>query len=168
MNKKALQITKKTKKVTFFSRSKNRLWTKGEKSGNYLKLITLKEDCDKDALLIQVEPMGPTCHMGNDTCWGELNNSHFGFFSELENIISSRKSSKLENSYISSLFIKGINKIAQKVGEETVETIIEAKDGNSELFLNETADLLFHLLILLQAKGFKLDDVERILINRKK
>ena len=168
MNDEALNITKKTKKVTFYSRSKKRLWTKGEESGNYLKLITLKEDCDKDALLIQVEPMGPTCHTGNDTCWGELNNSHFGFFSELENIISNRKTSNLDSSYISSLFNEGINKIAQKVGEEAVETIIEAKDDNTEHFLNESADLLFHLLVLLQAKGFKLNDIERILLNRKK
>lgn len=168
MNDEALNITKKTKKVTFYSRSKKRLWTKGEESGNYLKLITLKEDCDKDALLIQVEPMGPTCHMGNDTCWGELNKSHFGFFSELENIISNRKTSNLDSSYISSLFNEGINKIAQKVGEEAVETIIEAKDDNTEQFLNESADLLFHLLVLLQAKGFKLNDIERILLNRKK
>ena len=168
MNDEALNITKKTKKVTFYSRSKKRLWTKGEESGNYLKLITLKEDCDKDALLIQVEPMGPTCHKGNDTCWGELNKSHFGFFSELENIISNRKTSNLDSSYISSLFNEGINKIAQKVGEEAVETIIEAKDDNTEQFLNESADLLFHLLVLLQAKGFKLNDIERILLNRKK
>ena len=139
---------------------------KGEESGNYLKLITMKEDCDKDALLIQVEPMGPTCHTRNDTCWGELNNSHFGF-SELENIISNRKTSNLDSSYISSLFNEGINKIAQKVGEETVETIIEAKDDNTEQFLNESADLLFHLLVCFK-QGFKLNDIERILLNRKK
>ena len=168
MNEEALNITKKTKKVTFYSRSKKRLWTKGEESGNYLKLITLKEDCDKDALLNQVEPLRPTWHTGNDTCWGELNNSHFGFFSELENIISNRKTSNLDSSYISSLFNEGINKMAQKVGEEAVETIIEAKDNNSERFLNESADLLFHLLILLQAKGFEISDIERILLNRRK
>ena len=168
MNDEALNITKKTKKVTFYSRSKKRLWTKGEESGNYLKLITLKEDCDKDALLIQVEPMGPTCHMGNDTCWGELNKSHFGFFSELENIISNRKTSNLDSSYISSLFNEGINKIAQKVGEEATETIIEAKDENKQLFLNKSADLLFHYLILLQAKGFRLSDVEKVLLTRKR
>ena len=127
MNDEALNITKKTKKVTFYSRSKKRLWTKGEESGNYLKLITLKEDCDKDALLIQVEPMGPACHTGNDTCWGELNNSHFGFFSELENIISNRKTSNLDSSYISSLFNEGINKIAQKSEKKQLKQLLKLK-----------------------------------------
>ena len=168
MNKEALQITKKTKKVTFYSRSKKRLWTKGEESGNYLKLISLKEDCDKDALLIQVEPMGPTCHTGNDTCWGELNNSHFGFFSELENIISNRKTSKRDSSYISSLFNEGINKIAQKVGEEAVETISAFLSEGKQELLEESADLIFHFLIMLERADVSFDEVLLVLKKRMK
>ena len=169
MNAEALTKTKETKKVTFYSRSKKRLWTKGEESGNFLNLLDIKIDCDNDSLLIQVNPVGPTCHTGSDTCWNETNTSSFGFLSELEGIIASRKANASDDeSYVASLFRKGINKIAQKVGEEAVETVIEAKDDNDELFLYESADLLFHYLILLQAKGFRLKDIEKELLNRKK
>ena len=167
MNQEAYNKTQETGKVTFFSRSKNRLWTKGEESGNFLELVSMKVDCDKDTLLVQVKPAGPTCHTGTDTCWDEENTPNFSFLSELENVIASRKENKEdEKSYVASLFRKGINKIAQKVGEEAVETVIEAKDDNEELFLNESADLLFHYLILLQAKGYTLKDIEKVLIER--
>jgi len=174
MNEEAFDKTQKTKKVTFFSRSKQRLWTKGEESGNFLKLVDIKLDCDNDTLLVLANPIGPTCHTGTDTCWGESNTQEFGFLSQLERVISKRKSEserdaslrQHDKSYVVSLFDKGINKIAQKVGEEAVETVIEAKDDNDELFLNESADLLFHYLILLQAKGFELKDVVTILENR--
>ena len=169
MNKEALEKTTSTNQVTFFSRSKNRLWTKGEESGNTLELVDLKVDCDHDTLLIQANPKGPTCHTGSDTCWNEQNRSSFGFLSQLESVIEQRKESASEdNSYVALLFAKGINKIAQKVGEEAIETVIEAKDDNDDLFLNESADLLFHYLILLQAKGFKLDDIVTVLRNRSK
>ncbi len=168
MNQEALDKTIKTKLVTFFSRSKQRLWTKGEESKNYLKLVSIKNDCDNDSLLIKVNPQGPTCHKGTDTCWEEKNKQEYGFISTLEKTITERKESKNEKSYTLSLFKKGINKIAQKVGEEAVEVIIEAKDNNDELFLNESADLLFHFLILLQAKNFKLEDVVKILEKRVK
>jgi len=176
MNQEALKKTIDLKQVTFFSRSKQRLWTKGEESGNYLHLKDLKLDCDQDALLIQVTPSGPTCHKGTDTCWAEANTANFGFLTELEQTITERKtaskkshqSENLPKSYVTSLFNEGINKIAQKVGEEAVEVVIEAKDENDELFLNESADLLFHYLILLQAKGFKLADVVQVLNNRRK
>lgn len=166
MNKEAYQKTLETKKVTFFSRSKNRLWTKGEESGNFLELQEIKVDCDQDTLLVKVKPHGPVCHTGSDTCWGEMNESNFGFLSQLETIITNRKNNPTEKSYVASLFTKGINKIAQKVGEEAIETVIEAKDANDDLFLNESADLLFHYLILLQAKGYKLADIEELLITR--
>ncbi|MEY8779729.1 bifunctional phosphoribosyl-AMP cyclohydrolase/phosphoribosyl-ATP diphosphatase HisIE [Allomuricauda sp. XS_ASV26] len=167
MDQEAFNKTQETGKVTFFSRSKNRLWTKGEESGNFLELVSMKVDCDKDTLLVQVNPAGPTCHTGTDTCWDEENTPNFSFLSELENVIASRKENKEdEKSYVASLFRKGINKIAQKVGEEAVETVIEAKDDNEELFLNESADLLFHYLILLQAKGYTLKDIEKVLIER--
>ena len=167
MNQEAFEETQKTKKVTFFSRTKQRLWTKGEESGNFLNLIDIKVDCDNDTLLVFVNPVGPTCHKGTDTCWAEENVQEYGFLSQLEEIITSRKND-LENpdSYVASLFRKGINKIAQKVGEEAVETVIEAKDNDDDLFLNESADLLFHYLILLQAKGYQLDDVVKILKSR--
>jgi len=167
MNKEAFQKTKETEQVTFYSRSKKRIWVKGEESGNFLKLVKIKVDCDKDAILITANPQGPTCHTGTDSCWGEINQSHYGFLTELEEIITERKKTNDDNSYVASLFREGINKIAQKVGEEAVETVIEAKDENSELFLNESADLLFHFLILLKAKGFSLNDVEAVLKNRK-
>ena len=166
MNKEALEITQKSKRVTFFSRSKNRIWTKGEESGNFLNLKSLKIDCDGDTLLIKASPEGPTCHKGTDTCWEEENTQDFGFLSDLEQVISNRKHTPNDASYVSSLFEKGINKIAQKVGEEAVETVIEAKDQNDELFLEESADLLFHYLILLQAKGYCLSDIVNVLKSR--
>lgn len=167
MNREAFQKTKETKQVTFYSRSKKRIWVKGEESGNFLKLVKIKVDCDQDAILITANPQGPTCHTGADSCWGETNQSHYGFLTELEEIITERKKTNDDNSYVASLFREGINKIAQKVGEEAVETVIEAKDENSELFLNESADLLFHFLILLKEKGFSLNDVEAVLKDRK-
>ena len=169
MNEEALAQTQETKRVTFFSRSKKRLWTKGEESGSFLNLVDLKNDCDNDTLLISVHPEGPICHTGSDTCWNEENDPNFGFISHLEKVIEQRRSSgDGTKSYVASLFEKGINKIAQKVGEEAVETVIEAKDDNDEPFLNESADLLFHFLILLQAKGFTLKDVEAVLKRRHK
>lgn len=167
MNGEAFEKTQQTGKVTFFSRSKQRLWTKGEESGNFLNLVDLKLDCDNDTLLVSVKPEGPTCHTGTDTCWGEKNDEIPGFLSELEDIISDRKNNpENEKSYVASLFRSGINKIAQKVGEEAVEVVIEAKDDNEDLFLNESADLLFHYLILLQAKGHSLKDVIKVLKER--
>ena len=168
MNAEALASTQTSGKVTFFSRTKNHLWTKGEESGNFLELVSIKEDCDQDTLLIQVNPQGPTCHKGTDTCWEESNTSSFGFLSTLGNTIKERKENNEDNSYVASLFRLGINKIAQKVGEEAVETIIEAKDSDDELFLSESADLLFHYLILLEAKGFSLKDIEQRLASRSK
>jgi len=169
MDQEAFDTTQKTQKVTFFSRSKQRLWTKGEESGNFLELVDIKNDCDNDTLLVSVNPVGPTCHKGTDTCWAEENTQTYGFLSTLEQIITSRKNDQ-ENpdSYVASLFRKGINKIAQKVGEEAVETVIEAKDNDEELFLNESADLLFHYLILLQAKGYTLEDIVQTLQKRHK
>ena len=167
MNKDSIGKTKKTKKVTFYSRSKKRLWTKGEESGNYLNFISMKIDCDNDTLLIKAKPDGPTCHEGFDTCWKENNYISYGFLSDLEKVIEDRYNDiNNKKSYISSLFKEGINKIAQKVGEEAVETIIEAKNNEKERFLNESADLLFHLLILLKAKGVKFDDVISVLKSR--
>ena len=165
MNEAALAKTQELKKVTFFSRSKNRLWTKGEESGNFLLLKSIESDCDNDSLLIKVDPVGPVCHKGTDTCWGE-NNTHSNFLFRLEAIIADRKNNPSEKSYTSSLFEKGINKIAQKVGEEAVELVIEAKDNDANLFKNEAADLLFHYLILLQAKGHTLSEIQDILISR--
>lgn len=174
MNEEAFLKTNETKKVTFFSRTKNRLWTKGEESGNFLELVSIKNDCDNDSLLIMVNPKGPTCHKGTDTCWAEKNEPNFGFISQLESIIEDRKKlseiapdlRKEKLSYVVSLFDAGINKIAQKVGEEAIETVIEAKDDNDDLFLNESADLLFHYLILLKAKGFSLKDIVQVLKER--
>ena len=166
MNADAVAKTQDSKQVTFFSRSKNRLWTKGEESGNVLLLVSMAVDCDNDTLLIQANPHGPTCHTGNDTCWNEDNKPSYGFLSALEGIIENRKNNPTDKSYVASLFAEGINKIAQKVGEEAVETVIEAKDNNKDLFLNESADLLFHYLILLQAKGYSLQDVVRVLEKR--
>ena len=167
MNEDAYKKTVNTGKVTFFSRTKNRLWTKGEESGNFLNLVDLKLDCDNDTLLVKVNPEGSTCHKGTDTCWDESNKQSFGFLSILEDIIEDRKeNAEGATSYVASLFEKGINKIAQKVGEEAIETVIEAKDNNDELFLNESADLLFHYLILLKAKEFSLEDVVDVLKKR--
>ena len=168
MNAAALEKTQATGQVTFYSRSKQRLWTKGEESGNFLKLVDIKADCDQDTLLIQADPQGPTCHKGTDTCWGEENTARYGFLTELENTIAQRKAADDDNSYVASLFRKGINKIAQKVGEEAVETVIEAMDNKDDLFLYESADLLFHYLILLQAKGYQLSDIVRALEERKR
>jgi phosphoribosyl-AMP cyclohydrolase / phosphoribosyl-ATP pyrophosphohydrolase len=170
MNEAALEKTNELQKVTFFSRSKKRLWTKGEESENYLLLKDIKVDCDNDTLLIKVNPVGPVCHTGADTCWDEKNiNDNFLF--QLESIISDRKNNPSDKSYTSSLFAKGINKVAQKVGEEAVELVIEAVnppsgDGGDDLFKNEAADLLFHYLILLQAKGFSLNDIIEVLKER--
>lgn len=168
MNQEAYQKTIEIGKVTFFSRSKQRLWTKGEESGQFLLVDTIQVDCDQDTLLIQVKPQGPVCHTGSDTCWDESNESSLAFLSHLEEVIKNRKESNSENSYVAQLFSKGINKIAQKVGEEAVELVIEAKDNNPQLFLNESADLLFHYLILLQAKNFTLKDVVSVLQLREK
>ena len=169
MNLEAFEKTQITKKVTFFSRTKNRLWTKGEESGNFLNLVDLKLDCDNDTLLIFVNPLGPTCHTGSDTCWNDSNTESYGFISKLEETIENRiENADASNSYVASLFKKGINKVAQKVGEEAVEVVIEAKDTNNDLFLNESADLLFHYLLLLQVKGFKLNDVVEVLKEREK
>jgi len=165
MNQEALDKTQQEKRVTFFSRSKNRLWTKGEESRNFLNVNSLLIDCDNDTILIKATPTGPTCHTGADTCFNEKNTSVF-FLTELEKIIRDRKNNPTDKSYTSSLFAKGINKIAQKVGEEAVEVIIEAKDNNDELFKGEAADLLFHYLILLQAKNFTLNDIIQVLKDR--
>jgi phosphoribosyl-AMP cyclohydrolase / phosphoribosyl-ATP pyrophosphohydrolase len=165
MNEEALKKTEETGLVTFYSRSKKRLWTKGEESGNYLQLRQILLDCDKDTLLIKAEPKGPVCHTGADTCWSEKNHKE-DFLYYLEHIIELRRTSVDEKSYVRQLFGKGINKIAQKVGEEAVELVIEAKDVNQALFLNEAADLLFHYLILLQAKNCSLSDVVKILEQR--
>ena len=167
MNQEALDKTHSSGKVTFFSRSKQRLWTKGEESGNFLNFISFKLDCDKDALLISARPEGPTCHKGDDTCWGEDNMLGITYLRELEAIIEDRQKNPSKDSYITSLFAKGINKIAQKVGEESVETIIEAIDDNEELFMEEAADLFFHYLILLRSMGKSLEDVLTILEERK-
>ena len=165
MNEEALAKTAELQKVTFFSRSKQRLWTKGEESGHFLELRSIAEDCDRDTLLIKAHPLGPVCHTGADTCWNEINEGD-NFLVELEGVIRQRKQADPSGSYVASLFSKGINKIAQKVGEEAVEMVIEAKDDNAELFLNESADLLFHYLLLLNAKGYKLQDVIDILKKR--
>ena len=165
MSKKSLSITLSKKIIHFYSRSKKRIWKKGKESGNVLNLISASLDCDNDTLLIKVIPTGPVCHKGSDTCWGEQNINH-NFLDSLENVISDRKNSKDPDSYIADLFRKGLNKIAQKVGEEAVELVIESKDNNENLFLNESADLLFHYLILLQEKGFKIEDVVGVLKQR--
>jgi phosphoribosyl-ATP pyrophosphohydrolase/phosphoribosyl-AMP cyclohydrolase len=162
MNQEAVDKTLELGKVTFYSRSKKRLWTKGEESGHFLILKDIRPDCDQDSLLILARPLGPVCHTGADTCWNEKNESG-GFLNTLEKIIRERKNRPEENSYISGLFNKGINKIAQKLGEEAVELVIEAKDLNENLFLNEAADLLFHFLILLEAKGHNLKEVTDVL-----
>jgi phosphoribosyl-ATP pyrophosphohydrolase/phosphoribosyl-AMP cyclohydrolase len=165
MNAEAFIKTEATGKVTFYSRSKQRLWTKGEESGNFLMVKTIALDCDSDTLLIKAHPLGPICHTGADTCWDEKNHKD-DFIYYLEDIINLRKHASPDESYVARLFAKGINKIAQKVGEEAVEMVIEAKDNNEQLFLNESADLLFHYLILLNAKGYKLQHVIDVLQKR--
>ena len=164
MNEEALQKTEEENVVTFFSRSKNRLWTKGETSGNFLNVVSIKEDCDNDSLLIQVNPNGPTCHNGTTSCFA--NEPEISFLNQLENTIEERVNNPTSESYVASLFQKGINKIAQKVGEEAVELVIEAKDDNQDLFIGEAADLMFHYLILLNAKNVKLSNIEVELRNR--
>src|SRR6478736_1727529 len=164
MNEEALQKTLDSKRLTFYSRTKQRLWTKGETSGNYLNLVSIDQDCDNDTLLIKAQPQGPTCHTGADTCFGKRNDTNGLDF--LERIIQDRKKNPKPGSYTNSLLDSGINKVAQKVGEEAVELVIEAKDNNKELFLNEAADLMYHYLLLLTAKGHKLDDVVSILKQR--
>jgi phosphoribosyl-ATP pyrophosphohydrolase/phosphoribosyl-AMP cyclohydrolase len=174
MNEEALNVTQNTNKVTFYSRSKQRLWTKGETSGNFLMVKSIKADCDDDSLLIMAEPIGPVCHTGADTCWFEENksqdklNENLHFIEHLASTIKKRKLEPDEKSYTSSLFKKGINKIAQKVGEEAVEIVIEAKDDNKDLFLGEAADLLFHYLVLLEAKNYSLNEVIDVLKQRHK
>ncbi len=164
MNAEAFEKTQKENRVTFYSRSKQRLWTKGETSGNFLDVVSMQLDCDSDALLIKVKPIGPTCHTGTTTCFGEPTSK--GFIYDLEQTIDQRISDDDPNSYTNKLFKRGINKVAQKVGEEAVEVVIEAKDDNRDLFLNESADLLYHLLILLRAKNTKFSDVEEVLQGR--
>lgn len=168
MNKESLQRTLDEKVVWFYSRSKQRLWKKGETSGNELQVCSVRLDCDLDSILIKVIPLGPVCHTGADTCFNEINTVSYDWIKHLEAIIEQRQKSGDSKSYVASLFEKGINKIAQKVGEEAVEVVIEAKDDNEELFLNESADLLFHYLILLKAKGYGLNDVLEILKSREK
>ena len=165
MNEEALKKTEQTGLITFYSRSKKRLWTKGEESQNFLQLRQMLIDCDNDTLLIKAEPKGPVCHTGADTCWSEKNHKE-DFLYYLEHIIELRKNGTDDKSYVKQLFGKGINKIAQKVGEEAVEMVIEAKDVNRELFLNEAADLLFHYIVLLQAKDCTLADVIKLLQQR--
>ncbi len=167
MNEESFQKTLQTKLITFFSRSKNRLWTKGEESKNYLLLVSYQIDCDSDTLLFQVKPAGPVCHTGTDTCFGNAKDNH-GFIYKLEGVIDNRIDFPSEQSYVNKLMSKGINKVAQKVGEEAVELVIEAKDTNRDLFLGEAADLLFHYLLLLKAKGYSLKDVEAVLSERHK
>jgi len=165
MNAEAVDKTMELQKVTFFSRSKQRLWTKGEESGHFLHLKSIAVDCDNDTLLIKALPEGPTCHTGADTCWNEKNHADH-FLTYLEQIIELRKKGNPDESYVARMFAKGLNKIAQKVGEEAVEMVIEAKDDNADLFLNESADLLFHYLLLLNAKGHNLAEVLQILQSR--
>jgi len=169
MNEEAYQQTLATKKVTFFSRTKQRIWVKGETSGNFLELVDIKIDCDQDTLLIQAKPVGVVCHTGADTCFNDSNQRNsLQFLAHLEGVIKSYHSNPQEGSYTSSLFKKGINKVAQKVGEEAVELVIEAKDNNDDLFKNEAADLLYHYLVLLTAKGFSLADITAVLEKRQK
>ena len=168
MNKEAYKKTKKEGKVCFYSRTKDRLWVKGEESGNFLYVKEILKDCDKDTVLIKAEPAGPVCHTGNDTCFNEVNNGSIDFLSSLQRLIKQRKEEMPEKSYTTKLFAKGINKIAQKVGEEAVELVIEAKDDDDNLFLNEAADLTYHLMVLLAAKGYGLEDVSEILESRHK
>lgn len=167
MNEEAYQKTIDTKKVTFWSRTRNCLWTKGETSGNYLNLVDIRLDCDNDTLLVKVHPQGPTCHLGTDTCWGEDNSLNpILFLSELQNFIDKRHQEMPENSYTTSLFKKGINKMAQKVGEEATETIIEATNGTNEQLVYESSDLLYHLIVMLTVKGLSIEDVASELIKR--
>ncbi len=168
MNAEAFEKTNATGNVTFYSRSKNRLWTKGEESGNFLKLVSLAIDCDNDTLLIKVNPVGPVCHTGNDTCWNESNQGDIAFLNYLQKFIEQRYNEMPEGSYTTTLFNKGVNRMAQKVGEEAVETVIEATNGTEEGFLYEASDLVYHLIVLLRSKGYSLDDIGRELKKRHK
>ncbi|WP_456102872.1 bifunctional phosphoribosyl-AMP cyclohydrolase/phosphoribosyl-ATP diphosphatase HisIE [Phocaeicola plebeius] len=166
MNKEAYEKTIETGKVTFFSRTKNRLWTKGEESGNFLHVVSVKADCDNDTLLIMVHPEGPVCHKGTDTCWGDKNEQDIMFLKELQDFIDRRRQEMPEKSYTTSLFNSGVNKMAQKVGEEAVETILEACNGTDERLIYEGADLLYHLIVLLTYKGYRIEDLARELKER--
>ena len=166
MNKEAYEKTMETGKVTFFSRTKNRLWTKGEESGNFLHVVSVKADCDNDTLLIMVHPEGPVCHKGTDTCWGDKNEQDIMFLKELQDFIDRRRQEMPEKSYTTSLFYSGVNKMAQKVGEEAVETILEACNGTDERLIYEGADLLYHLIVLLTYKGYRIEDLARELKER--
>lgn len=166
MNEEAYQKTVETGKVTFFSRTKNRLWTKGEESGNFLNVVEIKADCDRDTLLIKVHPEGPVCHTGTDTCWGETNSQDIMFLKELQDFICQRHAEMPEKSYTTTLFKSGVNKMAQKVGEEAVETVIEACNGTDERLIYEGADLLYHLIVLLTSKGYRIEDLARELKER--
>lgn len=166
MNKEAYEKTLTTGKVTFYSRTKQRLWTKGETSGNFLEVVSIKSDCDNDTLLIQAHPIGPVCHTGTDTCWGEKNEQDIMFLKELQDFIDKRHEEMPEHSYTTSLFRSGVNKMAQKVGEEAVETIIEACNGTDERLIYEGADLLYHLIVLLTSKGYRIEDLARELKER--
>ncbi|MBP7473979.1 MAG: bifunctional phosphoribosyl-AMP cyclohydrolase/phosphoribosyl-ATP diphosphatase HisIE [Pyrinomonadaceae bacterium] len=170
MNAAALRITQETSRVTFYSRSRQQLWTKGEKSGKHLEVVSIRADCDEDTLLVMARPTGPVCHTGAATCFAEMNSNHLptDLLMELEKVIDRRRSEMPESSYVASLFEKGINKIAQKVGEEAVELVIEAKDDDADRFRSEAADLLFHYLILLRGKGVSIDDVVKELEGRRK
>jgi phosphoribosyl-ATP pyrophosphohydrolase/phosphoribosyl-AMP cyclohydrolase len=168
MNEEAFAKTQETGKVTFFSRTKNRLWTKGEESGNFLMVDKILNDCDKDTLLIKVTPVGPVCHTGSDTCWNEKNEGDFAFLNFLQEFIQKRFEEMPEGSYTTTLFNKGVNRMAQKVGEEAVETVIEATNGTDENFLYEASDLVYHLIVLLTSKGYSLNDLGRELKKRHK
>jgi phosphoribosyl-ATP pyrophosphohydrolase/phosphoribosyl-AMP cyclohydrolase len=168
MNEEAVAKTQETGKVTFFSRTKNRLWTKGEESGNFLHVVSITEDCDQDTLLIKVNPEGPVCHTGNDTCFNEENKEDILFLKYLQDFIVRRRQEMPEDSYTTSLFNKGIGRMAQKVGEEAVETVIEAMDGNDERLLYEGSDLLYHLIVLLTYKGYRIEDLANELKQRHK
>ncbi len=166
MNQESYEKTNAEGRVCFYSRTKERLWTKGEESGNFLNVVEILEDCDKDTLLIKVEPVGPVCHTGTRTCFGEAQLKDLSFLKKLQDLLKSRKEELPENSYTTKLFIAGVNRIAKKLGEEAVELVIEAKDTNDDLFLNEAADLLFHMMILLIDRGYELEDVVRVLEKR--
>jgi phosphoribosyl-ATP pyrophosphohydrolase/phosphoribosyl-AMP cyclohydrolase len=166
MNEEALQKTQETGQVTFYSRTKKRLWTKGEESGNFLHVVKILNDCDSDTLLIKVKPVGPVCHTGADTCWNESNEGNFFFLNYLQQFIQKRFQEMPEGSYTTSLFKKGVNRMAQKVGEEAVETVIEATNGTDDKFLYEASDLIYHLIVLLTSKGYSLDDLGKELKNR--
>lgn len=168
MNEEALLKSQETGKVTFFSRMKNRLWTKGEESGNFLEIVSIAEDCDRDTLLIKVNPLGPVCHTGNDTCFNEVNEEDIMFLKQLQDFIVLRRQEMPEGSYTTSLFNKGIGRIAQKVGEEAVETVIEAMNGDDDRLIYESSDLLYHLIVLLTYKGYRIEDLVKELKKRHK